>query len=63
MPQCCLEDSARLGRRRGMVERTLAWLAQFGRLTICYEHCEDIHLAFTTLGCALVCLNQARRFC
>ena len=28
-----------------------------------YERRENIHLAFTTLGCALICLNQIRRFC
>ncbi|MDJ0390254.1 IS5/IS1182 family transposase, partial [Roseomonas sp. E05] len=35
----------------------------FRRLTIRYEQRVDIHLAFTTLACALVCLNQIRRFC
>lgn len=39
------------------------WLNRFRRLTIRYERREDIYLAFTTLGCPLVCLNQARRFC
>ena len=28
-----------------------------------HDHREDIHLAFATLGCALVCLNQIRRLC
>ncbi len=58
-----VENSQRLGRHRWVVERTLAWLARFRRLTVRYERRADIHLAFTTLGCALVCLNQARRFC
>ncbi len=58
-----IESGARLGRHRWVVERTLAWLARFRRLTVRYERREDIHLAFTTLGCALVCLNQAKRFC
>jgi hypothetical protein len=48
---------------QGSVERTLAWLNRFRRLTIRYERREDIHLAFTTLGCALICFNQCRRFC
>ena len=58
-----VESSARLGRHRWVVERTLAWLARFRRLTIRYERRADLHLAFTTLACALVCLNQCRRFC
>jgi transposase len=58
-----VESGQRLGRRRWVVERTLAWLAQFRRLTIRYERRRaDLHLALTTLGCALVCLNQVRRF-
>ena len=58
-----VESSQRLGRHRWVVERTHAWMARLRRLAIRYERREDIHLAFTTLGCALVCLNQIRRFC
>ena len=58
-----IESSQRLGRHRWVVERTLAWLGRFRRLTVRYERRADIHLAFTTLGCALICLNQIRRFC
>ena len=58
-----VESSQRLGRHRWVVERTLAWLARFRRLTIRYERRADIHLAFTTLACALVTLNQLKRFC
>ena len=58
-----IESSERLGRHRWVVERTLAWLARFRRLAVRYERRADIHPAFTTLGCALVCLNQVRRFC
>ena len=58
-----IESSERLGRHRWVVERTLAWLARFRRLVVRYERRADIHLALTTLGCALVCLNQIRRFC
>ncbi|MDP9366816.1 MAG: IS5/IS1182 family transposase, partial [Chloroflexota bacterium] len=45
------------------VERTLAWLGQFRRLTVRYERREDIHHAFVSLGCALVCYNAIERFC
>ena len=44
-----------LGRYRWVVERTLAWLHQFRRLRIRYERRPDIHEAFMTLACALIC--------
>jgi transposase len=40
-----------------VVERTLAWLAKYRRLTIRYERRDDIHEAFLYLGCPLICLN------
>ena len=58
-----IKSSQRLGRHRWVVERTHAWMARLRRLAIRYERREDIHLAFVTLGCALACLNQIRRFC
>ena len=57
-----VDVSERLGRYRWVVERTLAWLNRFRRLTVHHERRADIHLAFTTLGCALLCLSQIRRF-
>ena len=50
-----VESSERLGRYRWVVERTLAWLAKYRRLTIRYERRADIHDAFLNLGCALIC--------
>lgn len=58
-----VDVSEGLGRHRWVVERTLAGLNRFRRLTIRYERREDIHLAFSTLGCALICFNQGKRFC
>jgi transposase len=49
-----IESSAKLGRHRWAVERTLAWFGQFHRLAIRYERRADIHLAFTTLASALI---------
>jgi hypothetical protein len=46
-----------------VVERTLAWLNQFRRLTVRYERRQDIHEAFLSLGCALICFNAVKRFC
>ena len=58
-----VDSSARLGRHRWVVERTLAWLGQFRRLTIRYERRLDIHQAFLALGCSLICFNAVSRFC
>ena len=58
-----VESSQRLGRHRWVVERTHAWLNRMRRLAVRYERRADIYQAFTTLGCALVCLSQIRRFC
>ncbi len=52
-----IDSSERLGSYRWVVERTLAWLAKYRRLTIRYERRDDIHEAFLHLGCSLVCLN------
>lgn len=58
-----VDSSAHLGRHRWVVERSFAWLARFRRLSIRYERRADLHLAFTTLACAVICLRQIRRFC
>ena len=44
-----------LGVYRWVVERTISWLHQFRRLRIRYERRLDIHEAFLTLACALIC--------
>jgi transposase len=44
-----------LGKYRWVVERTLSWLHQFRRLRIRYERLSEVHEAFLTLGCALIC--------
>ena len=49
-----VESSAKLGRPRWVVERTLAWYGQFRRLAIRYERRADIHTAFLTLASALI---------
>jgi transposase len=50
-------SSERLGRHRWVIERTLAWLNRYRRLTVRYERRADIHEAFLHLGCSLICLN------
>jgi transposase len=37
--------------------RTFAWLNQFRRLRVRYEKRADLHEAFLSLGCALICWN------
>jgi len=44
-----------LRRTRWVVERTLAWLHRFRRLSVRYERRPCIHEAFLTLWCVLVC--------
>ena len=50
-----VESSQRLGRYRWVVERTFAWLHSFRRLRVRYERRPDVHLAFLSLGCILIC--------
>lgn len=57
-----IESSEKLGRHRWVVERTLAWLARYRRLTIRYERLVAVHRAFLHLGCALICLDFLERF-
>ena len=56
-----IESKAKLGRHRWVVERTFAWLARYRRLAVRYERRADIHAAFLSLGCALICFNYLRR--
>ena len=58
-----LDSSERLGRHQWVAERTLAWLNRYRRLKVRYERLADVHQAFLSLGCALVCWNFVRRAC
>jgi IS5 family transposase len=58
-----IDSSERLGRHRWVVEHTLAWLNQFRRLTIRYERRHELHHAFLSLGCALICLRAIEQYC
>ena len=55
------DASEHLGQHRWVVERTLAWLNRFRRLTVRYERRADIHQAFTTLGCCLICFRTLQK--
>jgi transposase len=49
-----------LGIYRWVIERTIAWLHRFRRLTVRYERRADVHQAFLTLGCVLICWNYLK---
>jgi transposase len=51
------EHGSGLGATRWVVERTLSWLHQFRRLRIRYERRPDIHEAFMSLACGIVCFR------
>ncbi len=52
-----------LGVYRWPVERTIAWLHQLRRLRIRYERRDDIHEAFLSIGCSLICFRHLNSFC
>lgn len=52
-----------LGKTRWVIERSLSWLHQFRRLRVRYERRADIHEAFLSLGCALICHRTLNSFC
>ena len=48
-------------RRRGMIERTNAWLQNFRRLVVHYEHHVKLFEALVRLACALGALKKVSR--
>lgn len=56
-----IASSERLGRHRWVVERTFAWLNRFRRLTVRYEQRANVHQAFLSLSCALICWQALNR--
>lgn len=55
LPERGANQDRHLGVFRRVVERTIAWLRQFRRLRIRYERDADIHQAFLSLGCIVIC--------
>ena len=55
LPERGTDQDRPLGVFRWVVERTIAWLHQFRRLRVRYERRDDIHQAFLTIGCVLIC--------
>ncbi|GAA1073178.1 hypothetical protein GCM10009663_11400 [Kitasatospora arboriphila] len=52
------EHGSGLGTQRWVVERAFALLHHFRRLRIRWEVRDDIHEAFLSLGCALICWRR-----
>ncbi|WP_423748109.1 IS5 family transposase [Frankia canadensis] len=49
-----------LGTQRWPVERTIGWLHQFRRLRTRWERRADIHQAFLSLACSIICLRKLK---
>lgn len=56
-----IEPSDTLGKHRWVIERTIAWLTGYRRLTIRYERKAEHFLAFLTLGAALICYKKLHK--
>lgn len=56
-------SSSHLGKHRWVIVHTFGWLHRFRRLRTRYERRADIHQAFLTLTCALICWRFEERFC
>jgi hypothetical protein len=54
------EHGSRLGVYRWVAQGAIALLRWFRRLRIRWEIRDDIHLAFVTLGCAIICWRRLR---
>jgi transposase len=57
------EHGSGLGVHRCVVEWVFSWLFKFRRLRVRYEKRADIHTAFLTIGCLLICWNRLEGFC
>jgi transposase len=53
-----IESSARLGRHRWRVERSLSWLSCWRRLQLRWDRDSGRWFAFILLACAVVCFNR-----
>jgi transposase len=49
------EHGSGLGKHRCVIEWVFAWLFNYRRLRVRYEKRDDIHTAFLTIGCLLIC--------
>lgn len=57
----CQPDIHGLGKLRYVVEQTFALLHQFKRLAVRWERRLDLHDAFISLACSLICWRRLKR--
>jgi transposase len=57
------ENGSGLGKFRYVVEAAFDWLFNQRRLRVRYEKRDDIHQAFLTIGCFLICWRRIMEFC
>lgn len=50
-----------LGELRWPIERTISWLHQFKRLRVRYDRRSEIHEAFMSLACSMICWRTLAR--
>src|SRR4029077_15970936 len=53
-----IDPGARLGRHRWKIERPIAWLTGYRRLTIRYERHAHLFAAFLSLAAAITCFKK-----
>jgi transposase len=56
-----VDSRKKLGQHRWVVERSIAWLAGYRRLTIRYERRADAFKAFLALAAALTCYKKLKQ--
>jgi hypothetical protein len=56
-----VEHGSGLGRVRYVVERSIAWLANFRRIDHCYERTGAAWQGFNELACCIICANKLRQ--
>ena len=49
-------------RIRWIVERTIAWIGNYRRVTTRYEYYDHIYKAFFQLACIMICLNWVLKY-
>jgi transposase len=57
------EHGSGLGKHRCVIVWVFVWLFNYRRLRVRYEKRDDIHTAFLTIGCLLICWNRIDGFC
>jgi transposase len=58
-----MEHGSGLGKFCYVVEAAFDWLFNQRRLRVRYEKRDDIHQAFLTIGCFLICWCRIMKFC